>query len=172
MIDSSQQGIEGKLLEPASCLHPLRTLDSFGPKAVASVSVRNGGGVLICPSSPTRADRHESQGPQELVDRSLVENSSLLRKTHQELNSIYGLAGEEDLLGPLPAHPSRLSSGTGLTCICVWELEPDSGLREGMIFSGVCPWNSAQLGVRGGLSLPLLKDKRTFVSWTVAFSCD
>lgn len=139
---------------------------------MASINVRNDSNVLVCQSSPTRADRYESQGPQELVDCSLAENSSLLRKTHQELSSIYGLAGEEDLLGPAPCPPFQT---------VLWDradlhlcLETGAGFRtkEGMIFSGVCPWNWAQLGLRGRLSLSFLKDKEgTLVSWTVAFSC-
>lgn len=78
----------------------------------------------VCPALPELTSMNPKV-PRELVYYSLVENSSLLRKTHPELNSIYRLAGENH------AHPSRLSSGTGLTCTHVWELEQDPGLRKG-----------------------------------------
>lgn len=83
-----------------------------------------------------------------------MENSSLLRKAHQELNSIYGLAGEEDLLGPAS---SVLWDRADLH-LCLGTVARFR-TKGGMIFSGVCPWNSAQLVLRGCLSLSLLKDK-------------
>lgn len=120
--------------------------------------------LSVSPAPPELTDMNPKVPRNWLI---IVENSSLLRKTHQELNSIYGLAGEEDLLGPASSVPWD----RGDLHLCLGTVARFR-TKGGMIFSGVCPWNSAQLGLRGCLSLSLLKDKEgTFVSWTVAFSC-